>query len=224
MPKSKDAQVGYIKWLSTVALCIWRFHTHGEGRPTVLPSFPSVQFSCSVMSDSLRPHESQHARPPSPSPTPGVHPNPCPSSQWCHPAISSSVAPFSSCPQSLPASESFPISLRDGQKKLPFWFQIASHPMNIWYLTSVYNRPESFLHILLFSLHKNYGLLDGLIFTEEETLTQKSQLTCPVTQLEGGDPGIRIHTPPASQYRAVLFSTLWLLLWWESLPWRRKSV
>ena len=62
------------------------------------------------MSDSLRPHESQHARPPCPSPTPGVHSDSCASSQWCHPAISSSVDPFSSCPQSLPASESFPMS------------------------------------------------------------------------------------------------------------------
>ena len=67
----------------------------------------SVQFSHSVVSDSLRPHESQHARPPCPSPTPGVHPDLRPSSQWCHPAISSSVVPFSSCHQSLPASESF---------------------------------------------------------------------------------------------------------------------
>ena len=70
----------------------------------------SVQFSRSVMSDSLRPHELQHARPPCPSPTPGVHSNSCPSSRWCHPAISSSVVLFSSCPQSLPASEPFPIS------------------------------------------------------------------------------------------------------------------
>ena len=66
----------------------------------------SIQFSRSVMSDSLRPHKSQHARPPCPSPTPGVHSDSCPSGQWCHPAISSSVLPFSSCPQSLPASES----------------------------------------------------------------------------------------------------------------------
>ena len=74
-------------------------------------TFSSVsQFSCSVVSDSLRPHELQHARPPCPSPTPGVHPDSHPSSQWCHPAISSSVIPFSSCPQSLPASESFPMS------------------------------------------------------------------------------------------------------------------
>ena len=62
------------------------------------------------MSDSLWPHELQHTRPPCPSPTPGVHPNPCPSSRWCHPAISSSVVPFSSCPQSLPASGSFAMS------------------------------------------------------------------------------------------------------------------
>ena len=67
-------------------------------------------FSCSVMSNSLWPHESQHTRPLCPSPTPGVHSNSCPSSQWCHPASSSSVIPFSSCPQSLPASESFPMS------------------------------------------------------------------------------------------------------------------
>ena len=72
--------------------------------------FSSGQFSRSVMSDSLQPHESQHTRPPCPSPTPRVHPNSCPSSWWCHPAISSSVVPFSSCPQSLPASESFLIS------------------------------------------------------------------------------------------------------------------
>ena len=62
------------------------------------------------MSNSLRPHESQHTRPPCPSPAPGVYPNSCPSSRWCHPAISSSVVPFSSCPQSLQASGSFPMS------------------------------------------------------------------------------------------------------------------
>ena len=72
--------------------------------------FSSVQFSRSVVSDSLWPHELQHSRPPCPSPTPGVHSDSCPSSQWCHPAISFSVVPFSSCPQSLPASECFPMS------------------------------------------------------------------------------------------------------------------
>ena len=69
----------------------------------------SVQFSHSVVANSLQPHESQHARPPYPSPTPGVHPNSCLLRQWCHPAISFSVVPFSSCPQSLPASRSFPM-------------------------------------------------------------------------------------------------------------------
>ena len=68
------------------------------------------QFSRSVVPDSLQPHESQHARPPCPSPTPGVYSDTRPLSQWCHPAISSSVIPFSSCPQSLPASESLPMS------------------------------------------------------------------------------------------------------------------
>ena len=72
--------------------------------------FSSVQFSHSIVSDSLRPHESQHTKPPCPSSTPGVHSDSRPSSRLCHPAISSSVVPFSSCPQSLPASESFPMS------------------------------------------------------------------------------------------------------------------
>ena len=72
--------------------------------------FSSVQFSRSVVFESLQPRESQHARPPCPSPTPGVHSDSRPSSQWCHPAISSYVVPFSSCPQSLPASGSFPMS------------------------------------------------------------------------------------------------------------------
>ena len=70
----------------------------------------SVQFSRSVMSDSSQPHEPQHARPLCPSPTPRVPPNPCPLSRWCHPTISSSVVPFSSCPQSFPASGSFQMS------------------------------------------------------------------------------------------------------------------
>ena len=72
--------------------------------------FSSVQFSHSVVSDSLQPHESQHARPPCPAPTHGVHSDSRLSSQWCHPAISFSVVPFSSCPQSLPTSKSLPMS------------------------------------------------------------------------------------------------------------------
>ena len=77
---------------------------------TFISTFSSVQFSCSVVSDSSWPHKSQHARPPCPSLTPRVHSDSCASSRWCHPAISSSVVPFSSCPQSLPASESFSMS------------------------------------------------------------------------------------------------------------------
>ena len=90
--------------------------------------FSSVQFSHSVVSDSLRPHESQHTRPPCLSPTPRVDSHSCPSSQWCHPAISSSVVPFSSCPQSLPASESFPMSqlLHEVVKVLEFQLQHQS--------------------------------------------------------------------------------------------------
>ena len=72
--------------------------------------FSSVQFRHSVLSNSLQPHELQHTRPPCPSPTPRVYPNPCPLSRWCQPTISSSVIPFSSCPQSFPASGSFPMS------------------------------------------------------------------------------------------------------------------
>ena len=93
----------------------------------------SVQFSLSVMSDSLQPHEPQHARSPCPSPTPGVHLNPCPSSQWCHPAISSSVVPFSSCPQSLPASESFQMSqlFTSGGQSIGVSASTSVLPMNI---------------------------------------------------------------------------------------------
>ena len=84
------------------------------------------------MSDSLRPHESQHARPPCPSPTPGVHSNSCPSSRWCYPAISSSVVPFSSCPQSLPASGSFPMSqlFASGGQSMGASASISVLPMN----------------------------------------------------------------------------------------------
>ena len=74
------------------------------------PYILSVQFNCSVVSDSLQPHEMQHARPPCPSPTPGVYPNSCPLSRWCHPAITSSIIPFSSCLQSFPASGSLQMS------------------------------------------------------------------------------------------------------------------
>ena len=92
----------------------------------------SVQFSGSVKSDYLPPHEPQHARPPCPSPTPRVYPNSCPLRQWCHLTISSSVVPFSSCPQSLPASESFQMSLlfESGGQRLGVSASTSVLPMN----------------------------------------------------------------------------------------------
>ena len=92
----------------------------------------SVQFSCSVVSDSLWPHESQHARPLCPSPTPGVYSNSCPLSQWCHPTISSSVIPFFSCPQSFPASGSFPMSqfFASGGQRIGVSASTSVLPMN----------------------------------------------------------------------------------------------
>ena len=101
---------------------------------SVTLSLSSVQFSCSVVSDSLWPHESQQPRPPRPSPAPRVHPDPCPLSRWCHPTTSSSVVPFSSCPQSFPASGSFQMSQlfsSGGQSIKSFSFSISpsnEHP------------------------------------------------------------------------------------------------
>ena len=99
---------------------------------TTLP-FISVQFSCSVMSDSLQPHELQQARRPCPSPTPGVYPNSCPLSRSCHPTISSSVVPFSSCPQSFPASRSFQMSqlFASGGQSIGVSASASVLPMNI---------------------------------------------------------------------------------------------
>ena len=96
-------------------------------------SCDKFQFSHSVVSDSLQPHEPQHARPPCPSPTPGVHPNPCPLCWWCHPTISSSVVPFSSCPQSFPASGSFPKSqfFTSGGQSIGASTSASLLPMNI---------------------------------------------------------------------------------------------
>ena len=94
--------------------------------------FISVQFSHSVTYDSWRPHELQHARPPCPSPTPRVHPNPCPLSRWCHPTVSSSVVPFSSRPQSFPASGSFPMSqlFTSGSQSIGVSASASVLPMN----------------------------------------------------------------------------------------------
>ena len=113
------SQFGYRKheaiiWQANITMefsYFWLLNNALQKRNTILSkimTFSSVKFSCSVLSDSLGPHELQHCRPPCPSPAPGVCS--CPSSWWCHPAISSSVVPFCTCPKSLSASESFPMS------------------------------------------------------------------------------------------------------------------
>ena len=99
-PSYKTLNLVELGWID---MCMGNIFNHAA-------SLSSVQFSSSVVSDSLWPHESQHARSPCPSPTPRVHSDSHPFSQWCYSAISSSVIPFSSCLQSLPASESFPMS------------------------------------------------------------------------------------------------------------------
>ena len=95
--------------------------------------FSSVQFSHSVVSDSLQRHESQHARPPCPSPTPGVYSNSCPMSRWCHPTISASIVPFYSCPQSFPVSGYFPMSqlFASGGQNIGVSASASVLPMNI---------------------------------------------------------------------------------------------
>ena len=98
------------EYWSGVPFTVMLFSLNSDNMVSLLTNQPNtVQFSCSVMSDSLRPFEPQQARPPCPSPTPGVYTSLCPSSQWCHPTISSSVVPFSSCLQSFPTSGSFQV-------------------------------------------------------------------------------------------------------------------
>ena len=116
-PNNWNAGFKYVRNLKALKLCLMFkrnvlnfFKSRIEEAFLKSDVFSSVQCSHSVVSDSLQPHESQHARPPCPSPTPGVHSDSRPSSQWCHPAISSAVIPFFSCPQSLPVSKSFPMS------------------------------------------------------------------------------------------------------------------
>ena len=135
----------------------------------------SVQFSHSVVSNSLQPHEPQHTRPPCPSPTPGVHPNPCPLSRWCHPTISSSVIPFSSCPQSFPASGSSQRSqlFTSGGQSIRVSASTSVPPMNIHRLvgspcsprdsqesspTSQFKSINSSVLIFLYSLRFGMGI------------------------------------------------------------------
>ena len=135
---------------------------HKERQASSCPEkcISSVQFSRSVVSDTLQPHEPQHTRPPCPSPTPIVHPNPCPLNQWCHPTILSSVVPFSSCPQSFPASGSFPMSQLFAWGGQSFGVSASTSvlPMNTqdWSpLGSVHNF-FCFTLILVFLLFKRY--------------------------------------------------------------------
>ena len=125
----------------------------------------SVQFSHSVMSDSLRPHEWQYARPPCPSPTLGVHPNPCPLSWWCHPTISSFVVPFSSCPQSFPTSGSFQMSQL---------FASGGQSIGVSYILLLY----------IYLKNSNLGKLyqDFIVYWENRPIKNKS-LIFPVLQI-----------------------------------------
>ena len=132
---SQDDIPSSILWMATMTYhssCTRRHFWHALCAVPIY-HFLSVQFSCSVVSDSLWPHGLQHARPPCPSPTPEVYSNSCPSSQWCHPNISSSAVPFSSHLQSFPASGSFPMSqlFTSGGQSIGASASASVLPMNI---------------------------------------------------------------------------------------------
>ena len=145
------------------------------GKPNVR-QFSSVQFSRSVVTDSLRPHELQHARPPCPSPALGAYSNSCPSSRCCHPAISSSVVPFSSCPQSLPASGSFPMSqlFAWGGQSTGASASVSAPPMNTqdwsplgwtgWISLQSKGLSRVFLHRITETTLRNSNNFEGLIY------------------------------------------------------------
>ena len=181
--------------------------------------FSSVQFSHSVVSDSLRPHEPQHAWPPCPSPTSRVHPNPCPLSQWCHPVILCSVVPFSSCPQSFPTSGSFKMSqlfASDGQSTevsastsvLPMttqdrsplgWTGCMSLQGDLFMLSQIQMRMSKRKKwIILINIKK-------LIFKRPYSV-QFSSVTqlCPLWPHEHSTPGLPVHhqLPESTQTQA----------------------
>ena len=146
--------------------------------------FSSVQFSCSLMSDSLRPHGLQHVRLPCPSLSPGVYPNSCPLSQWCHPAISSSVISFSSWPQSFPASGSFPVSwlFASGGQSIGASASTSVLPMNSqdWFpigLTGLISWLSKGLSRVFSSTtvwkHQFFGALPSLL---SSTITERDQV------------------------------------------------
>ena len=120
----------HVLWVRKYVQELWVYQNEHSHWTTDLENDTSVQFSSVTQScPTLWPHESQHARPPCPSPTPGVHSDSCASSQWYHPAISSSVIPFSSCPQSLPASGSFPVGQLFHKVAKVLEFQLQHHSL-----------------------------------------------------------------------------------------------
>ena len=125
-------QFSFYVYYVYIMYILYIYIKYGRGA-SLVAQFSSVQFSCSVMSDCLQPKGLQHAKPPCPSPTPGVHPNLCPLSQWCHPTISSSVVSFSSRLQSFPASGSFPMSqlFASGGQSIGVSASASVFPMNI---------------------------------------------------------------------------------------------
>ena len=189
---------------------VWRLLKKTGNRTAI----SSVQFSRSVVSDSLQPHASQHARPPCPSPTPGVHSDSCPLSWWCHPAISSSVVPFSSCPQSLPASEPFPMSQlfawSTGNKDLPqnWWFFSLSFRLKIWGSGKFLLSP----HLPVFVTDSTYELIyDAVFMLMKKYFLEKCWLSQPSEQDLFRDPllwedGMIVHLhSPAPQVDVPLF-------------------
>ena len=142
----------------------------------------SDQISRSVVSDSFPPHESQHARPPCPSPTPRVHSDSHPSSQWCHPAISSSVVPFSSCPQSLRASESFPTNFHFHHNFVLLQNIYACDPFQKLNQINQKEQQEEvlltiFFLLLLASASPTFGEVQG-VFRKQSPLLCSPALSC----------------------------------------------
>ena len=132
--KTENVYILFSKWY--VLFLLFRLDSNSQYEK--VQTNLSVQFSRSVVSNSLRPHELQHTSPPCPIPTPRAYPNSCPLSWWCHPTISSSVIPFSSCPHSFPASGSFPVSqfFASGDQRIRVPALASVFPMNIqdWFL------------------------------------------------------------------------------------------
>ena len=167
----------------------------------------NVQFSHSVVSDSLWPHEPQHTKPPCPSPTPGVHPKPCPLYWWCHPTISSSVLPFSSCPQCFPASGSFQMSqlFTSGGQSTGVSPLASVLPMNTqdWYLLGwtcwISLQSKGLLRV---SSNKNHQFFGTQLSLEKEMATHSSILAWKIPQTEKpGQTTVHVVTKSRTQLK-----------------------